>query len=237
MSKTSFDISPATNSGSSPSHIAVRGKGSTTRKPDVAYIQVFTRSSGVLLADAVAEATSKAEQVVSSLRATYSSIQQIRVTDALVGESQDYSPARMDKSQPEVVKAVLVIAPPDPVLAVAIVDSASRLGCTFQNSGSRMSRMYPQNAIQYALADCAAAELEATRLAFDDARAHAASLCETASLKLGAIWFASLASQTPAFYERETEIAWPGESLSDHKSLSADAVTIEQTVELRYLIA
>src|SRR5437763_1349609 len=68
------------------------------RKPEVAYVSLYVRAEGVLLEDAVREASGKTEQVLRALRDTYGpDIKDLQIKDIHAGDGKPAFGAGRDK--------------------------------------------------------------------------------------------------------------------------------------------
>jgi uncharacterized protein YggE len=170
--------------------ISVTGEAVVTRKADLAYVTLFITADGILLEDAVKESTRKVEQALQTLRDTYRDIRDIQIKDMSVGESKPALGFARDKTyppRPEVVKGVLVTILPDPELAVKIVDTASRIGCTLGGPTAVLGGQHPQHAILYGIAEPAEAQQEATARAIAEAKEKASRLARMVEKRIGSI--------------------------------------------------
>jgi uncharacterized protein YggE len=169
--------------------ISATGDVVLVRKPDLAFITLFIRAEGILLEDAVRESTHKVDQVNQTLRDTYREIREIQIKDLYVGEGRPaLGLARANPPRPEVVKSLLVTIPPNPELAVKIVDMASRMGCLMGNPvGFPMGSPNPRSVILYGLAEPLEAEKEATARAIADAKEKAAQIAKIVEKRIGSI--------------------------------------------------
>src|SRR5262249_20757691 len=99
--------------------IHVTGEAVVTRRPDIAYINLFIKSEGILLEDAVRESTTKLDQIERALRNAHHDILDIQVHDIHIGEGRTvgFAPDRRNPPRPEVVKGLVLKIPPNPDLA------------------------------------------------------------------------------------------------------------------------
>ena len=168
--------------------ISVTGDVTIVRQADIAYISLYVRTNGILLEDAIKEASDRMEQVNKTLRDTFSEIKETLVRDMYVGESKSHwGREKAESPQPEVIKGLLVIIPPHPDLATKIVDKASRMGCLIQNPADERILSYPRGVVMYGLAQYAEAEQEAIEKALTDAEESAAPVAKILSKKVGAV--------------------------------------------------
>ncbi len=169
--------------------ISITGNAAVNREPDVAYITLYVIANGILLEDAIKQAGSKSQLIEQTLNNTFTDIQEIQIKDLYVGESNSSSYGRFEKSEPpkpEVIKCLLVIAPPDSDLAIKIIDTASRLGCTIQNPADTRYG-YLRGAVFYGLMNYASAEQEAIEAAIVDAKQNASNTAHMVNKQLGSI--------------------------------------------------
>src|SRR5688500_5846594 len=109
--------------------VSVDGSAKIVRSPDIAYTTLYVLANGMLLEDAIKQATDKIEQINKTLKNTFAAIKETQLKDIYVGESKSYAFMGRDKAeppQPEVIKGLLVITPPRSDLTTQIVDTASR---------------------------------------------------------------------------------------------------------------
>jgi uncharacterized protein YggE len=170
--------------------VSVTGSAIIVRQPDIAYIALYVRANGILLEDAIKEATNKVEQVNKTLKDTFPEIKVIELKDIYAGESKSYSFMRSEKSeppQPEVIKSLLVLTPPRLDLTTKIVDTSSRMGCIIQNPADDRIGSYPRSVVLYGLADYEEAEQEAIESAITDAKNNASKTARILNMQVGDI--------------------------------------------------
>jgi uncharacterized protein YggE len=170
--------------------VSVTGNAILVRGPDVAYITLYVFANGMLLEDAIKQATAKIEQVNKTLKDIFPEIKETQLKDIFVGESKSYSYMGGDKGeppQPEVIKGLLVITSPHIDLTTKIVDTASRMGCIIQNPADPYSGSYPRGVVLYGLADYEEAEQEAIESALADAKQNASTTARILSKQVGSI--------------------------------------------------
>lgn len=180
------------NQNSEKPTISVTADAISVRKPDVAYVSLYVRAEGILLEDAVREASGKAEDVLRALRVTCGAdMKEVQLKDIHAGESK---PAlgigrdRLNGSRPEVVKGILVVLAPKPDLAVRTVDMACRMGCLMANPGGGLAAgPGTQTVILYGLVDPGEVEHEATALAIAEARKRALAIATRMEKRLGPV--------------------------------------------------
>jgi uncharacterized protein YggE len=174
----------------STSRISVTGDVLVTPRPDVAFISLFVSGEGILMEDAVREITTKLNQVNQTLRDTYKEIRDIHIHDVFVGENRPgmgLPTHKTNSPRPEVVKSLLVTAPPRPELAMKIIDTAIRMGCLMQNPAAFPGPPISQATIMYGLANPAEAQQEATARAIADAKEKAWRIAKMIERKLGRV--------------------------------------------------
>ena len=168
--------------------ISITGDATISRRPDIAYITLYIRANGILLEDAIKEASDKIEQVNKTLRDTFSDIQETLIRDMYIGESKSHwTREKSESPQPEVIKGLLVTIPPQPDLATKIVDRASRMGCIIQNPAEDRILAYPRGVVMYGLAQYTETEQEAIEMALTDAKENAARVAKILNKKVGVI--------------------------------------------------
>jgi hypothetical protein len=130
--------------------VSVTGNAIIIRHPDIAYITLYVLANGIMLEDAIKQATDKIEHINKTLKDTFPEIKDAQIKDIYIGESKSYSFMGRDKAeppQPEVIKGLLVITPPRSDLATKIVDTASRMGCIIQNPADAHIGSYPRSVV------------------------------------------------------------------------------------------
>ena len=173
---------------SNETELSITGNATIIRQPDVGYVTLYIRGNGVLLEDAIKDASDKIEQVNKTLRDTFSEINETFIIDIYVGESKSYfGREKAESPQPEVIKGLLVITPPDPNLTTKIVDKASRMGCLIQNPAEERILIYPRGVVTYGLAQYEEAEDEAIESALSYAKDSASRVAKIMNKKVGSI--------------------------------------------------
>jgi uncharacterized protein YggE len=167
--------------------ISVIGKGTTTAPADVGFVDLYVRTDGMLLEDAVLESTRKCERIVEAIKAAAPNVRKIEVTDVQIGETKPSWRETNESPKPEVVKNVLVVISPAPDAAVRIVDVASRLGATLQNPLSNSPFGDPLGVIVYGLLSCGSVEEEVMKKAVDNASENASRMAKLMEKSLGRI--------------------------------------------------
>lgn len=168
--------------------ISVTGDVTIIHQPDIAYITLYIRANGILLEDAIKEASDKIEIVNKTLLDMFSEIKETLIRDIYIGESKSYfGREKAESPQPEVIKGLLVITPPDPNLTTKIVDKASRMGCIIQNPLDERILTYPRGVVMYGLAQYAEAEQEAIENALTAAKDSASQVAKILNKKVGTI--------------------------------------------------
>ena len=175
-------------SETSKTTVSVNGSAKAVRSPDIAYTTLYVRANGILLEDAIKQATDKIEQINKTLKNTFPEIKETQLKDIYAGESKFYAFGGRDKAeppQPEVIKGLLVITPPHADLTTRIVDTASRMGCIIQNPTDAHIAYYPRSVVLYGLADYEKAEQEAIESAIADAKENAFKAARVLNKQLG----------------------------------------------------
>ncbi|HEU0297212.1 MAG TPA: SIMPL domain-containing protein [Anaerolineales bacterium] len=172
------------------STVSVTGSAIIVRQPDIAYIALYVRMNGILLEDAIRDATNKLEQISTTLKNSFPEIKEIQPKDIYVGESKSYSFMAREKAeppQPEVIKGLLVLTSPHSDLTTKIVDTASRMGCIIQNPTDPHLGSYPRGVVLYGLADYEEAEQEALENAITDAKENASKAARILNKQINSI--------------------------------------------------
>jgi uncharacterized protein YggE len=169
--------------------ISVTGNAAVHRQPDSVFITLYVIANGILLEDAVKQAVNKTQLIDQTLRDTFADIREIQIKDMYVGESNASSFGRFEKAEPpkpEVIKCLLVSAPPISDLAINIIDTASRMGCSIQNPADTRYG-YLRGAVFYGLMNYASAEQEAIEAAIVDAKQNASNAARIVNKRSGFI--------------------------------------------------
>src|SRR5690242_4293517 len=128
----------ARRKGTRMSTLSVRATAETTREPDRAFITLYVRSEGLLMSDAAKSAYDRAQEAVKLLRTQFPAIEGIEITIQKYGEKErSYSDDKSAPGRPEVLLLLLVEAPVDQNLIVAILDLALRNNLLIQSPNSR----------------------------------------------------------------------------------------------------
>ena len=214
--------------------ISVNGDALLVRKPDLAYITLFIQTDGILLEDAVKEGANKVDQIQRTVRQTYGEIRDIETKDINVGETRPTMGFGLrDKAtspRPEVTKSLLITIPPKPELAVKIVDTACRMGCTIGNPVESHGPN-PSSVILYALAEPADAHYQATARAITAAKEKASCIAKTVEKKLGSIQSVSsmgFLAHDDMFMRHQNPII----SRAKYVSASADGIEVRANVSV-----
>lgn len=164
-----------------------RGKATVMKDPDVAYVTLFIQGDGMLMADAIKQAEEKSAAVEKAITENCPQTRQIEIIDLEVGDKASrFSSSQSGSVRPQLIKRVLVTIPPDPALASRVIDQAIRAGAVI-NRPTTTSFSNKYSAVMYGLVGFGAAEDEARKLAFEEAKLSARKLAELAGKKLGEV--------------------------------------------------
>jgi uncharacterized protein YggE len=214
--------------------ITVTGEATVTRKPDVAYITLYLRSEGILLEDAVKEAAGTLDRIKSQLREAYAEIKDIQVKDVHIGEAKPSPGLLADKrnpGRPEVITGILVVVPAKQDLAVAIVDTACRMGCVMGNPANHFAVAGASSTILYALAKPDDAEQEALSRAIANAKEKASMMARKLERKVGPVHQMNM--MVP-FVAEDMMMKNRGLPRVRHFSVSAEIVEVTSKITLSF---
>ena len=219
--------------------ITVTGEAVLVRKPDVAYVNLFIRSDGTLLQDALRENAATVDQVRQALLDAYPEIRDIEIQDVFMGEGRPATGLAGDKAtiaRPEVIRSFLVTIPPDQVLGIAIADRAIRLGCLMKNPIMFIG-INPQSTIAFGLVEPATAKDAALKEALDNAKDKAQRIAGFMGKNIGAIEQVSVL-ETPGSFEmmrHSRHAAWS--RIKSYLSNSADGIEVPAKISVTYKLA
>ncbi len=160
--------------------VTVSGMGKVTVKPDVAYVTLYIKADGLLLADAVQKSKQKTDEIKKAITAKYSGAKEFVVKDSSWGSDSDKLP------QPQIMKRMRITLPPNPIVVYDVIDAAIRAGAAMSNPSSH-SFGEPDGVAVYGLLKSDEAEAQARTKALEDARGKAETLAALASKSLGEI--------------------------------------------------
>jgi uncharacterized protein YggE len=169
--------------------ILIHTKGYAYARADTAFVDLYVRADGMLLADALAEARQKTEKIVEAVQKSGEVIS-VTVTDIQVGSAR---PLGFNNSpKPEVLRNILVTIPPSPEMAVKIFDTGVRLGASLQ------APMFGETAtgVLFGLMKADPTEEAATKNAIEEAKRRAELTASLMGKRIGAI---SKVTHTPPF--------------------------------------
>lgn len=218
--------------------MTVTGKAEKTLKADIGYIVLYVQGDGILMIDAVKKADENTEAVVVAIKEGREDIKDLQVKLMEVGEKKDrfYSSNQdQDPPRPQVTRQLIVTIPPQPELAVDIIDSAIRAGATLSLQSYTSYSGDLKSAVIYGLLDSKEHEIALKKEAIEDANKKASKLAELAGVELdnvksiGCNSLNSIHTQIRAFSQ---QIEFPTEYVGvDPNSIKIKA-TISMTFEL-----
>lgn len=170
--------------------ISSTGNARIHQKPDIAFITVYVRGTGLLMVDANEEASKKSEAIIKTLRETYPQIHDIQIRIMRVGEVQTRQwdiNEQNNLPRPEVFLRLRISIPPDSSLAISVIDKAIRSGAIIYESSSYDYPRKPSGVLIYGLMSSLEAENEAAINAITDAKKTASQLAEKVGKRAGDI--------------------------------------------------
>lgn len=168
--------------------VTVTGKATLKTIPDVAYVTLYVRATGLLMADAAKKADQKVEEIKSVTQAKFKDIQAIEVSDTSVGEAEreNWSPDRKeDIPRPEITRRIRFTINPDQTKAYELVDVAMRVGALIQIPSSTRYMEDIRSIVIYGLLKSADIEAKVREAAMEDARQEALKWAKITGSKLG----------------------------------------------------
>lgn len=219
--------------------ITVTGEAVLVRKPDVAYVNLFIRSDGTLLQDALRENAATVDQVRQALLDAYPEIRDIEIQDVFMGEGRHATGLVGDKAtiaRPEVIRSFLVTIPPDQVLGIAIADRAMRLGCLMRSPIVFIGGLNPQSTIAFGIVEPATAKDDALKEALDNAKDKAQRLAGFMGKNIGAIEQVSVL-ESPGSFEMTRQSRHAAWSRIKYLSNSADGIEISAKISVTFKLA
>jgi uncharacterized protein YggE len=146
--------------------VSIHTQASAYSPADVAFVDLYVRADGMLLADAIAESRLKTEKIVEAIRKG-GEVTNVIVTDIQVGSVKQFGLNASPK--PEVVRNILVTIPPSPEMGVRIFDIGVRLGASLHAP----SFGDPPTGVLFGLIKADDTEEAATKSALEEARRRA----------------------------------------------------------------
>jgi uncharacterized protein YggE len=174
--------------GTEENTISTTGTADIERKPDISYVTLYVKGDGILMADAIKRAREKSEAIQKAIKENHKGIKEVEITDIEIGEkgSRYWSSEKEDEPpRPQVTKRMRITIPPDQILAHQIIDTAIREGAVMQIPSSTHYSGELHSIVIYGLLDASAAEDEAKKKAFEDAKTKAQEMAALASKKIG----------------------------------------------------
>jgi uncharacterized protein YggE len=168
--------------------VTVTGKATLKVIPDVAYVTLYVRASGLLMADAAKKADQKVEEIKSITQTKFKDIQVIEVSDTSVGEAEreSWNPDRKeDIPRPEIIRRIRFTINPDQTKAYELVDVAMRAGALIQVPSSTRYMEDIRSIVIYGLLKSTEIEAKVREAAMEDARQEALKWAKITGNKLG----------------------------------------------------
>ena len=136
--------------------IVTYGSATVDAKPDVAFVTLHVQGFGLLMEDAYRAASEKATAIANAIRKIHpeASLVEQRTVDLKQRESERWRPDRQPETpQPTAITRIRVTLPPDPELAIAVVDTGMRSGGSLIDPVSQRWVGLPAGAVVYGLED------------------------------------------------------------------------------------
>ena len=167
--------------------ITVSGRGMVKARPDVAFITLHVKGSGVLPSNAAEDCKTKTEKVVAGLQELKIATSiEVRAFSLGNSQAQMFMPTQAGTVSPEAVNKLVIAAPLELVKLYSILDTAVQKGALIDSSKSFLPTK-EQNAIIYGLKNAGEALHQANKLAVEDARAQAEMIAQELGVKLGRV--------------------------------------------------
>jgi uncharacterized protein YggE len=211
--------------------ITVTGEAEVFRKPDVAYITLYSKQHGVLTVDAVSKAKDKVEEIRRVVTQTHSDILETEITDVRLGErvSRMYRPDEESPPTPEVVTQIRITVKPNPEIVHKIIDAAIRAGALMQTSMPYSAPSQNLGVVVYGLSNYEEAYNEAQKQAIMKSKAEAQRIAELIDRKVGRVL--SVNAQKSSIF-RGAQMANPYPT--DFVGASPEKVRIVATVSVQH---
>ncbi|WP_089935554.1 SIMPL domain-containing protein [Candidatus Entotheonella palauensis] len=177
--------------------VTTNGYGAVKVRPDVVFIRLFTKGSGLLPSDALTESLARMEKLQTALKAQHSEITDI-AAKTLALSSGD-SPMMERQSSPVAIHVLTITLPLKATDPHVILDTAVRAGALLSPPEPMWRFQNFSDAVVYGLQNHKSALSQANALALEDARSQAHRLVEASGLRLGA----PVSLQTETLHNRD----------------------------------
>ena len=209
------------------------GEGRAVRKADVAYVTLYVRGQGMLMADALKRADEQTKAIRDALK---DGVKEVRLFESSPAGLRSFKEDvwRSDQKstpKPEAVVRIRLTLPPTPAVVVAALDLALRNGAEISKPTETRFAGQFDTAVQYGLLNFTEAEAEARRAAFLDAEKRARAVAAAAGVTVKGILGVEAAScQGSRFWQDSHEDELPTRYVSD----SPDDVVVRKTFDIRF---
>lgn len=153
--------------------ITVSGSAKIEAKPDIAYITLYVKATGILMTDAAQNAKKVAAEVEKAVKEKNKDVKSFTVSDQEIGSKQsEYWGGPDQKTEnpiPQVIKRLQITIPPNPDLAGNVIDAAIRAGAIMQVPSSVHYSGENNNVLVYGLSAPEEAENQARKKAIENA--------------------------------------------------------------------
>lgn len=215
--------------------ITITGTAKIERKPDVAYITLYVKGSGILMVDAIKKATEKTTEIEKALKEKHKDIKEVQIQDISLGEKnrEMWSSEQKDEApRPEVIKQIRITIPANIDIAAEIIDTAMRVGAVLDKPSSVHYSGEIDSVVVFGLTDESGVEIEAKKkaveMAKDKAKQTAALLGKTVGDVIS-IGCSGNSSFSPIRIDGH-ETDFPGE----YVSVNPNKISISQCVPITF---
>ncbi len=215
------------------STVTVSGMGKVAAKPDVAYVTLYVKADGLLMADVAQKIQQKTDDIKKAITAKQSGVKEIIVKDVSVANKDlRWAPTLVGYApQPEMVKQIRITLLPNPQIVYDVIDAAIQAGA-FMNDNSVHFTGDSYSCVVYGLIKSDEAEAQARSKALEDARGKAETLAALADKRLGEITSIEFSDNS---FNKQYEIAMQKASYPT-RNLGVDPTEINIVSEIEFVI-
>jgi uncharacterized protein len=215
--------------------ITATGTAKLDRKPDVAYITLYVKGSGILMVDAIKKAAEKTGEIEKALKEKHKEIKDIQIQDISLGEKNREmwsSDQKEETPRPEVTKQIRITIPVNIDLAAEIIDTAMRTGAVLQKPSSVHYSGEIDSVVVFGLNDESSVINEAKKKAVEDAKDKAKQTAVLLGKTVGDVVSIGCggSSSFSSIRINGQETDFPGE----YVSVNPNKITISQCIPITF---